>query len=110
MICVNVLAADTEAEAKHQFSSHQQAFVNLRRGTAGMVPSPVDDIEAWWSPPEAVMATHMLRYSMVGSAETVERRLRDFVAAHQPDELMMTSLIYDQAARLRSLEIVAGLR
>ena len=55
------------------------------------------------------MATHMLRSSIVGSAETVAKGLRDFIVKHQPHELITTSLIYDQAARLRSLEIVAGL-
>jgi luciferase family oxidoreductase group 1 len=110
MICINVLAADTDAEAKRQFSSHQQVFVNMRRGRPGKIPPPVDDIDAWWSPAEKAMASHMLRYSMVGSAEIVAGRMRDFVKQHQPNELMVTSLAYDQAARLRSLEIVAGIR
>jgi len=110
VICVNALAADTDAEAQYHFSSHQQIFVNIRRGTAAAVPPPVDDIDAWWTPAEKAMANHMLRYAMVGSAETVRGRLHDFIKTHQPDELMTTSLVYDQAARLRSLEIVAGLR
>ena len=109
MICINVLAADSDAEAKRQFSSHQQVFVNMRRGRPGKIPPPVDDIDAWWSPAEKAMASHMLRYSMVGSAESVENNMRDFIAKHLPNELMVTSLAYDQAARLRSLEIVAGL-
>jgi luciferase family oxidoreductase group 1 len=107
MICVNVLAADSDAEARRQFSSHQQIFVNLRRGRAGQIPPPLDDIDAWWSPEEKVMADHMLRYSMVGSLETVESTVHAFINKHQPNELMFTSLAYDQAARLRSLEIVA---
>ena len=109
MICVNVLAADSDAEARRQFSSHQQIFINLRRGRTGQIPPPLDEIDAWWSPEEKAMAGHMLRYSMVGSAETVEIRLRDFINKHQPSELMVTSLAYDQAARLRSLEIVADI-
>ena len=55
------------------------------------------------------MAGHMLRYSMVGSPETVESSLHAFIDKHQPNELMFTSLAYDQAARLRSLEIVANI-
>ena len=110
MVCLNVLAADNEDEAWHQFSSHQQVFVGMRRGTPGPIPPPVPDIDAWWTPAERAMAGHMLRSSIVGSAENVERGLRDFVKTHQPTELMVTSLIYNQAARLRSLEIVAAIR
>jgi luciferase family oxidoreductase group 1 len=108
MICVNVLAADSEAEAWRQFSSHQQTFVNLRRGMPGAIPPPLDDIDAWWTPAEKAMAGQMLRHSMVGSAATVEGRLRDFIKTHRPDEIMVTSLAYDQPARLRSLELVAA--
>ena len=107
-VCLNVLAADSEVDAWHHFSSHQQTFVNLRRGTPGPIPPPVD-IDSWWSPAEKAMATHMLRSSIVGSAETVAKGLNDFIRQHQPNELITTSLIYDQATRLRSLEIVAGL-
>ncbi len=109
-VCLNVLAADSEANAWHHFSSHQQTFVNMRRGTPGPIPPPVDDIDAWWSPAEKAMASHMLRSSIVGSAETVTRGLRDFIKQHQPNELLTTSLVYGQAARLRSLEIVAEIR
>ena len=35
MMGVNVFAADTEKEARRQFTSHQQAFLNLRRGSPG---------------------------------------------------------------------------
>ena len=110
MVCLNVVAADTEEEAKYHFSSHQQVFVNMRRGRPGEIPPPVPDIDAWWSPEEKAMATHMLRAAIVGSVATVEAKLKDFIAKHQPKEIMVTSLVYDQATRLRSLEIVAGIR
>ena len=53
------------------------------------------------------MVEHSLACSFVGSAETVERGLKAFIEATGPDELMITAHIYDQAARLRSIEIVA---
>ena len=93
-----------------QFTSQQQSFINLRRGTPGQVPPPIDDIEAYWSPAERAMVEHSLAYSFVGSPETVERGLRTFIDATQPDELMITAHIYDQAARLRSLELIAQMR
>ena len=110
MLGANVLAADSDAEARRQFTSQQQSFVNLRRGTPGQVPAPIEDIDAYWSPAERTMVDRSLAVSFVGSAETVERNLAGFISATQPDELMITAHIYDQPARLRSIEIVANVR
>jgi len=110
MLTVNVLAAATDAEARRHFTSLQQSFVNLRRGVPGRVPPPVDDMDARWSPGEKAGIEQALRHSFVGSAATVRRGLQEFLDATQPDELMITAHVYDQAARLRSLEIVAELR
>ena len=110
MLGINVVAADTDSEARRIFTSHQQAFVYLRRGTPGEIPPPIADIEAFWSPAEKAMASHSLLCSVVGSAETVERGLLKFIEVTQPDELMLTGLIFDQTARLRSYEIAAKVR
>jgi luciferase family oxidoreductase group 1 len=110
MLAANVLAADTDKEARRQFTSQQQSFINLRRGMPTQVPPPIDDMDAYWSPAEKAMVDHSLAVSFIGSADTVERGLRKFIDAMQPDELMITAHIYDQAARLRSIEIVAGVR
>jgi len=110
MLAANVLAADTDKEARRQFTSQQQSFINLRRGTPTQVPPPIDDMDAYWSPAEKAMVDHSLAVAFVGSAETIERGLRKFIDAMRPDELMITAHIYDQAARLRSIEIIAGVR
>jgi luciferase family oxidoreductase group 1 len=110
MLTVNIFAADTHEEARRQFTSLQQAFLNLRRGRPGRVPPPIDDIERFWTPDEKAGVEHALRYSFVGSAETIERDLRAFLAKTQPDELMVAGHFYDPAARLRSLEITAQIR
>jgi luciferase family oxidoreductase group 1 len=107
---VNVVAADTDAEARRLFTSHQQAFVNLRRGMPGQIPAPIEDIEVFWSPAEKAMASQSLLCAVVGSPETVERGLQRFMQVTQADELIIAGLIYDQGARLRSYEIVAELR
>jgi alkanesulfonate monooxygenase SsuD/methylene tetrahydromethanopterin reductase-like flavin-dependent oxidoreductase (luciferase family) len=52
----------------------------------------------------------MLSCSFIGSPDTVRSGLEAFVAEHEPDELIVTTSAYDQAARLRSLELLAGLR
>jgi luciferase family oxidoreductase group 1 len=110
MLAANVIAADTDAEARRQFTSQQQSFVNLRRGTPGQVPPPIDDIDSFWSPAERAMVERSLAVSFVGSPETVQRGLAAFIDDLQPDELMITAHLHDQPARLRSIELVAELR
>ena len=110
MATVNVLAAGSDEEARYHFTSQQQSFANLLRGTPGQLPPPVDDIEAYWSASEKAGAERMLHYSFVGSTQTVAQGLRQFLAATLPDELMVTGHVYDQAVRLRSFELVAGLQ
>ena len=110
MLGLNVLVADSDAEARRQFTSVQQSFVNLRRGMPGQVPPPIDDIESFWAPHEKAMVQQSLAYAFVGSPATVEQGLRGFIAHTGADELMVTCHIYDHAARLRSFELLAALR
>jgi luciferase family oxidoreductase group 1 len=109
MAGINVIAADTDAEARYLFTSLQQAFINLRRGAPGRLPPPIDDIDSYCSPVEKAMINDALSRSVAGSPETVERGIRSFLAETGVDELMLTANIYDHAARLRSFEIAAGL-
>ena len=110
MLGANVLAADTDAQARRQFTSQQQSFINLRRGTPGQVPPPIDDIDPYWSPAEKAMVERSLAVSFVGSADTIVGGLVPFIESLQPDELMITAHIYDQAARLRSIDLIAQVR
>jgi luciferase family oxidoreductase group 1 len=107
MIGVNVVAADTDAEARYLFTTVQQAFTNLARGRPGPQQPPIQDIEQYWSPAEKLRASHMLKYAVVGAAETVSEGLQRLASATQADELMVVSNIYDHAKRVRSYEIVA---
>jgi len=107
MVGVNVIAADTDAEAKRLFTSAQQAFTNAFRGTRRQLQPPIDDIEAYWSPIEKAQTSNMLACSFVGSPETVRRGLDRFLAQTRADELMVASAIYDHSARLRSYELLA---
>jgi luciferase family oxidoreductase group 1 len=110
MLGINVIAADTDGEARRQYTSLQQSFTNLRRGTPGQIPPPVDDIDEFWSPAEKALASQTLAVSAVGSRETVTRGLQNLIDVTQPDELIVTAHIYDHQARLRSFELVADLR
>jgi luciferase family oxidoreductase group 1 len=107
MVGANVIAADTDAEAKRLFTSAQQAFANAVRGTRRQLPPPIDDIESYWSPMEKAQTSNMLACSFVGSPKTVQRGVERFMEQTGADELMIASAIYDHSERLRSYEILA---
>ena len=112
MLALNVVVADTDAEAARLFTTQQQAFVRLRRGQPGLVPPPLDSAEAFAdfaSPAERAMVDRALACAVVGAPETVRAGIADFIARYQPDELILTANIYDHAARLRSFERAWGL-
>ena len=107
MVGVNVVAADTDDEAHRLFTTVQQSFTNLLRGAGGKLQAPIDNIDEYWSPAEKLYASQMLKYSIVGSAETVRKELHDFAVLTKADELMIVTSIYDHSARVRSYQIVA---
>ncbi len=110
MVGVTVVAAETDAEARRLFTSLQQAFVALRRGTPGLLKPPVDDIASVASGRERAGVDHALRAAIVGAPDTVRAGLAALLRSTGADELIVTAQIYDQAARRRSFEIVAEVR
>ena len=107
MVGVNVIAADTDVEAQWLFTSLQQRFTDMVRGTRGQLKPPIKDIEEYWSPEEKLHASRMLACSCVGSQSTVLRQLDAFIKKTGADEVIVASAIYDQAARLRSYDLLA---
>src|SRR6476660_8166136 len=110
MLGLNAIVAETDAQARFLFTSVQQAFTNLRRGTPGQIPPPIEDIDSYWSPAEKTSASMTLLCSAVGSPNTVERSLLKFIEVTQPDEIITTAHIYDHGARLRSFELLGEIR
>ena len=107
MLALNVVAADTRAQAQRLFTTQQQAFVRLRRGEPGLVPPPIDDIEAFWSPAEKAMVKDALACSVVGDATDLREGIAAFADRHRPDELMLTGNIFDHAARKHSFALAS---
>jgi luciferase family oxidoreductase group 1 len=107
MLALNVVVAETDAEARRLFTSQQLAFINLRRGRPGLVPAPVDDIDAVSTQVERAGVDHALTCAVVGDREAVRRGVAQFVARHQPDELLLTANIFDHSLRLRSFAMAA---
>ena len=111
MLALNVVAADTDAEARRLFTTQQQAFVNLRRGRPGLVPPPLasaEAMDAYCTPAERAGVDAALACAVVGSPDTVRTGLRAFVERYQPDELMLTANVFDHASRLKSFELAAA--
>lgn len=108
MLALNVVAADDDAHAHRLFTTQQQSFVNLRRGRPGLIPPPIDDIEAFWTPAEKLGVERALGCAVVGAPRTVEEGIAAFVARHHPDELMLTTNVFDHAARRHSFALAAA--
>ena len=105
MLALNVVAADSDEEARRLFTTQQQAFVNLRRGKPGLVPPPLEhaaDIDSWCSAEEKAGVDQALACAVVGSTTTVRDGLRQFIDTHRPDELLLTANVFDHDARMAS--------
>ncbi len=85
MLALNVVAADSEAEARRLFTSQPAGFVNLRRGRPGRIPPPLDDIESFWQPHEKAGVERALACAVLGDAQAVGEGIAAFVARHRPD-------------------------
>jgi len=107
MAGINVIAAETDAEAKRLATSKQMAFADLLSGRRGLGKPPIDDIETYWSGQVKAQAMQMLARSVVGSPATVRAGLEAFVTETGVDELMIVSDVYDHQARLRSVQLIA---
>jgi luciferase family oxidoreductase group 1 len=107
MVALNVVAAETDEEAEFLATSQTQSFLNLIRQKTGKIPPPVADMNSIWSAQEKALVHSRIGGSIVGSKETVRRKLEQFLAESQADEIMVNAMVFDQAKRLRSYEIVA---
>ncbi len=110
MLGVNVIAADDDAEAELLATTLKQLFLALRRGRPGRVPPPRADVDAGLTRDERAALAHVLACTFVGSLDTVRRGLEGFLARHAPDELIVSTTVFDHAARLRSYELTAEVR
>ncbi|HJM92353.1 MAG: LLM class flavin-dependent oxidoreductase [Alphaproteobacteria bacterium] len=108
MVGINVIAAETEAEARYLFTTPQQQVTNLFRGTRGRLQPPIDDIEDYWTPAEKARVRAMQACSFVGTGDSVAAQLAPFIERTGADELIAAASIFDHGARKRSFEILAG--
>ncbi|GGE70010.1 luciferase family oxidoreductase group 1 [Pedobacter psychrotolerans] len=102
MACVNVVAADTEEQAEFLSSSVKRMFLGVITGKRELLKPAFDNINGYWDRMEKEAVEQMLYYSFIGSKETIKRNLEEFVEKYGVNEVMSTSHIYDQQAKLHS--------
>jgi len=107
MVGIMGVAADTDDEANHLFTSMQQSFVALRRNARGQFPPPVFSMDGLWSETEKIFVDHAMTYAVVGGPETIRTKLERFLGETRADELIISMPIYDMHARLKSVRLFA---
>lgn len=109
MACVNVIAADTDEEARRLATSFYQLALGLFRNDRRPLPPPVTSMDEIWSEREKLGVQQMTAFSFLGTTDTIKTSLQSFVDATQVDEIMITSHIYDPKIKLKSMEMIGGL-
>jgi alkanesulfonate monooxygenase SsuD/methylene tetrahydromethanopterin reductase-like flavin-dependent oxidoreductase (luciferase family) len=111
MVGVNVICADTDAQAARLFTSIQQRFLGMQRGVRGPLPRPIEptELEAMWAPREKAGVQRMLAASACGAPEAVREQLNAILESTQADELIVAGAVHDHTARLHSYELLASI-
>ncbi|WP_300000469.1 luciferase-like monooxygenase [uncultured Cedecea sp.] len=110
MVCINIVVADSNRDAEFLFTSMQQAFVRLRRGEIGLLPPPVESMDAIWSGGEKYGVDKALGLSLVGDKAKVRHGLISLLRETQADEIMVNGQIFDNDARLYSFDLAMDVR
>ncbi|WP_121662270.1 LLM class flavin-dependent oxidoreductase [Metabacillus litoralis] len=104
-VCLNVIAAESDEEARWEQTSMQQFFLNVVRGTQNPLQPPVESMDDIWQPHEREMATSMSSVTLLGSKNSIHQQLTNFQEKYNVDEIMAVSYIYDTEKQKRSYEI-----
>ncbi|WP_156130628.1 LLM class flavin-dependent oxidoreductase [Paenibacillus durus] len=107
MVGLSAVAADTASEARRLATSSQQQALSLIRGRPSKLKPPVDSMDELWSPQEQSLVLGRQQYAIIGDKAAIQERMQQILEETQADEWIVTSQIYDHAARLRSYEILA---
>ena len=107
MIGAGICAADTDEEANYLRTSQVQAFANLITGRPGKLPAPVEDLNQVVPAHIQVQVAQALSCSATGSLANVKEQLETLIERYQPDEIILSGMIHNHSARVRSFEIAA---
>ncbi|WP_018930655.1 LLM class flavin-dependent oxidoreductase [Gracilibacillus lacisalsi] len=106
VVCLNVIAAETDEEAKFESTTMQQFFLNVVRGSKNPLSPPVEDMDELWTMQEKQVASSMSSATLLGSKESIREQLTNFQEKYQVDELMAVSYIFDTEKQKRSYQIL----
>ena len=106
MACVNAIVADTDDEAEVLSTSLTQMFLNLIRNDRKPLQPPVKSMDGLMSEQEHFHVNQMTACSFVGSKNTVEAELKQFIEYTKIDEVMITSPIFNQEDKLKSVRLM----
>src|SRR5690606_25372121 len=107
MIGVQVICADTDDEARRLAAPGGLSFLRLRSGRPGTFPSPEEAEAQQHTPAEQAFIDRWLDQHVIGSPQTVRDGLLELQARTGAQELMLTTMVFDHADRIRSYELVA---
>ncbi|MBB6269884.1 luciferase family oxidoreductase group 1 [Pedobacter cryoconitis] len=107
--CVNVIAADTDAEAERLSTSLKRFFMGVVTGKLELLQPPVDHMNGVWTDYEEEAVNQMIACSFFGSPETIKQDMETFISRTQVDEVMVTSHIFDHQARVHSYQLFADI-
>ena len=106
IVCLNVVATDKEENAKNEFTTTQQFFLNVVRGTDQMLLPPIENMDELWSEQEKHAVNATTSVTLLGDKEMVREQLSQFQTTYDVDEIMAVSYIYDCDTQKRSYEIL----
>lgn len=106
MVGAQLIAADTDEEAEVLVTTLYQRFLGLIRNQRTVLLPPVKSMQGLWSPQEQYVLESKLRFAILGGPATVRKGLAELHSLTQADEFIFNSEPYEDAARLRSFEIL----
>jgi luciferase family oxidoreductase group 1 len=107
MVGLPIIVASTDAEAQRLLTTTQQRFLALIRNQSVELKPPVDSMNGLWTTEEKQAVDGRLRQAIVGSPETVRRKLAGFVELTGVQEIFAVTDTYEQSDRLRSYDLLA---
>jgi luciferase family oxidoreductase group 1 len=107
ILAVSVICAETNEHAEELASSMELAWVRMRSGNPGPLPSPEEAMAYPYTPAERRLADTYRSMQVVGDPHAVRARLEDLAEHTTADEVMVTTNLYEHAERLRSYELLA---
>lgn len=107
ILALAVVCAETDEEADYLARSMDLAWVRLRRGEPGLLPSPEEAAAYPYDPGEHALVQAYRALLVAGGPDTVRRRIEELIRDTGADEVMVSSMIHDSAARFRSYELLA---